>query len=252
MILEKKNGLNFEKLHTEFSSLLERYDAGKGFADLDKLSATLQVYAGAMREVSAKLENLDDAYSYRDLSNPIHHMVSRLKSLDSILGKLKRRNLPLTIESMQRNLRDIAGIRVICNYIDDVYTVSDLLSHQADVRVLRVKDYIKNPKPNGYRSLHLILTVPVYLLDGPHVTPVEVQLRTVAMDYWASLEHELRYKNSIPDSDAAEHARTLLGVADQLENVEETMQKLHHDIEENDKKILEQSPSVPKTIDVRV
>lgn len=252
MILEKKNGFNAERLHSEFSGLVERYGAGDGFQDLEKLSATLQIYAGAMREVSAKLENLDDAYIYRNLSNPIHHMVSRLKSLDSILGKLQRRGLPLTIASMQHNLRDIAGIRVICNYVDDVYTVSDLLSHQADVRVLRVKDYIKNPKPNGYRSLHLILMVPVYLLDGPHVTPVEVQLRTVAMDYWASLEHELRYKNSIPDSDAAQHAQTLLTVAQELQHVEETMQKLHHDIEENDKKILSQEKSLPKTIDVRV
>lgn len=252
MIPEKKTGFNVENLHSEFNELVERYGAGDGFTDLEKLAATLQVYAGAMREVSAKLENLDDAYSYRNLSNPIHHMVSRLKSLDSILGKLKRRGLPLTITSMQQNLRDIAGIRVICNYVDDVYTVSELLSRQADVRVLRVKDYIKNPKPNGYRSLHLILTVPVYLIDGPHVTPVEVQLRTVAMDYWASLEHELRYKNNIPDSDAAEHSKTLLGVAEELNHVETTMQKLHHDIEENDKKILEQEKSLPKTIDVRV
>lgn len=252
MIPEKKSSFNAEHMGTEFSELIKRYGAKQGFNDLEKLGATLQVYAGAMREVSAKLENLDDAYTFRNLSNPIHHMVSRLKSFDSILGKLKRRNLPLTITSMQKNLRDIAGVRVICNYIDDVYTVSDLLSHQADVRVLRVKDYIKHPKANGYRSLHLIITVPVYLLDGPHVTPVEVQFRTVAMDYWASLEHELRYKNSIPDSDAAAHAKTLLSVAKELRHVEETMQKLHHDIEENDKQILQREKALPKTIDVRV
>lgn len=252
MIPEKKSGVNVTNLKNEFGELITRYGAQEGFDDLEKLAAIMQVYAGAMREVSAKLENLDDAYTYRNLSNPIHHMVSRLKSFDSILGKLKRRNLPLTITSMQTNLRDIAGIRVICNYIDDVYTVSDLLSRQADVHVLRVKDYIRHPKPNGYRSLHLILTVPVYLLDGPHITPVEVQLRTVAMDYWASLEHELRYKNQIPDSDAAKHARTLLSVAKELRHVEETMQKLHHDIEENDRKILSQEKALPKQIDVRV
>ncbi|MCI1902332.1 MAG: GTP pyrophosphokinase family protein [Bifidobacteriaceae bacterium] len=210
--------------------MLQQFDAQKSFETLSKFTALMQVYAGAMREISTKLENLDDEFQYRDLPNPIHHMESRLKSLESILGKLQRRGLPLELESVKNNIRDIAGIRVICNYIDDVYEVADMLSKQSDVNVLRVKDYIKNPKPNGYRSLHIIYTVPVFLSDGPHVTPVEVQFRTIAMDYWASLEHQLRYKNTLPDTDIAEHSKALLACAQQLSHVENSMQEIHRDI----------------------
>ena len=143
----------------------------------------MQVYEGAMYEISTKLEILDSEFSMRFSHNPIHHMERRLKSVDSILGKLKHKNLPLTIDAIKDNLFDVAGIRVICNYRDDVYSVANYLSAQNDIQVLRVKDYIKNPKQNGYRSLHVIYAVPVFLSSGPHYTPVEVQLRTIAMDY---------------------------------------------------------------------
>lgn len=214
----------------QYESMLQQFNAQKTFDTLSQFSSMMQVYAGAMREISTKLENLDDEFQYRDLANPIHHMESRLKSLESILGKLKRRNLPLELSSVKNNIRDIAGIRVICNYIDDVYEVAELLSKQSDVKVLRVKDYIKDPKPNGYRSLHIIYTVPVFLSDGPHVTPVEVQFRTIAMDYWASLEHQLRYKNTLPDTDIAKHSKTLLECAQQLSSVENSMQEIHREI----------------------
>jgi putative GTP pyrophosphokinase len=234
MILERKKAPNIAQLGRQYSrqydSMLQEYDAQQSFEGLSKFSAMMQIYAGAMREISTKLENLDDEFQYRDLANPIHHMESRLKSLESILGKLQRKSLPLRIESVKDNIRDIAGIRVICNYIDDVYEVAELLSKQTDVSVLRVKDYIKNPKPNGYRSLHIIYTVPVFLSDGPHVTPVEVQFRTIAMDYWASLEHQLRYKNTLPDTDITKHSKTLLECAQQLGSVEIEMQNIHRDI----------------------
>lgn len=230
MILEREKGPNLAQLGRQYTGLLKEFGAQSSFDSLTQFSAMMQVYAGAMREISTKLENLDDEFQYKNISNPIHHMESRLKSLQSILAKLQRRGLPLEMKSIKNNIRDIAGIRVVCNYIDDVYRVSELLSKQSDVSVLRVKDYIKNPKPNGYRSLHIIYTVPVFLSEGPRVTPVEVQYRTIAMDYWASLEHQLRYKNSLPDADIAKHSATLLECSRQLSSVEESMQNIHRDI----------------------
>lgn len=230
MILEREKAPNIAQLGRRYQNLLKEFGAQNTFDNIAQFSSLMQVYSGAMREISTKLENLDDEFQYKNISNPIHHMESRLKSLESILGKLQRRSLPLEMASIKNNIRDIAGIRVVCNYLDDVYRVSELLSKQSDVAVLRVKDYIKEPKPNGYRSLHIIYTVPVFLSDGPHVTPVEVQYRTIAMDYWASLEHQLRYKNSLPDADVAKHSRTLLECADQLNSVERSMQEIHRDI----------------------
>ena len=169
----------------------------------------MQVYEGAMYEISTKLEILDDEFQVRFSHDPIHHMERRLKSVSSIIGKLERKGLPIGVNSIKDNLFDVAGIRVICNYRDDVYSVSNYLSSQSDIQVLRVKDYIKNPKQNGYRSLHVIYAVPVFLSSGAHYTPVEVQFRTIAMDFWASLEHELHYKLSeeIPDGVAEELAQ---------------------------------------------
>ena len=157
-------------------------------------------------------------------------MERRLKSVNSIIGKLERKGLPLNVNSIKDNLFDVAGIRVICNYRDDVYSVSNYLSSQSDIQVLRVKDYIKNPKQNGYRSLHVIYAVPVFLSSGAHYTPVEVQFRTIAMDYWASLEHALRYKTDLPDAKLNEHSQTLLDCARSLQNIEVQMQNIHRDI----------------------
>ena len=182
---------------------LENVDVGEGSLSPEQITEfidQMQVYEGAMYEISTKLEILDSEFQVRFSHNPIHHMERRLKSLNSILGKLQRRNLPLTVDAIKDNLFDVAGVRVICNYRDDVYSVANYLSAQSDIQVLRVKDYIKNPKQNGYRSLHVIYAVPVFLSSGPHYTPVEVQLRTIAMDYWASLEHALRYKTDLPDA----------------------------------------------------
>ena len=190
----------------------------------------MQVYEGAMYEISTKLEILDSEFQVRFSHDPIHHMERRLKSVNSILGKLERRGLPPTVDAMKDNLFDVAGIRVICNYRDDVYSVSNYLSAQNDISVLRVKDYIKSPKQNGYRSLHVIYAVPVFLSSGAHYTPVEVQFRTIAMDYWASLEHALRYKTDLPDAKLSEHSQTLLDCARSLQNIETQMQNIHRDI----------------------
>ena len=195
---------------------LKNVDVGEGSLSPEQITEfidQMQVYEGAMYEISTKLEILDSEFQVRFSHNPINHIERRLKSLNSILGKLQRRNLPLTVDAIKDNLFDVAGVRVICNYRDDVYSVANYLSAQSDIQVLRVKDYIKNPKQNGYRSLHVIYAVPVFLSSGPHYTPVEVQLRTIAMDYWASLEHALRYKTDLPDNKLAEHSQTLLDCA---------------------------------------
>ena len=174
----------------------------QGIAQLQEYQAMRQLYNGAIREITTKLENLDDEFSTRYAHNPIHHMESRLKSLKSIVGKLHRKGLPLTLASAQKELYDIAGVRVICNYIDDIYDLADMLCGQGDVAVLRRRDYIQEPKPNGYRSLHLTVRIPVFLSTGSVGVPVEIQIRTIAMDFWASLEHQLRYKaeHTVPPS----------------------------------------------------
>ena len=174
----------------------------QGIAQLQEYQAMRQLYNGAIREITTKLENLDDEFSTRYAHNPIHHMESRLKSLKSIVGKLQRKGLPLTLASAQKELYDIAGVRVICNYIDDIYDLADMLCGQGDVAVLRRRDYIQEPKPNGYRSLHLTVRIPVFLSTGSVGVPVEIQIRTIALDFWASLEHQLRYKaeHTVPPS----------------------------------------------------
>jgi len=155
----------------------------------------MQLYDAAVREVRTKLEILDSEFKVRYRRNPIHHIDSRLKSRESIQGKLKRKGLPETIEAAEENLTDIAGIRVICNYVDDIYLVAKLLTRQRDVELVEEKDYIKDPKESGYRSLHLVIRIPVFLSSHSEMVPVEVQIRTIAMDFWASLEHQLRYKS---------------------------------------------------------
>lgn len=197
---------------------------------IDEFVNMMQIYEGAMYEISTKLEILDSEFQVRFSHDPIHHMERRLKSVHSIFEKLQRRQLDISTRSIRDNLFDVAGIRVICNYCDDVYSVAQYLSKQTDIQVLQVKDYIKNPKPNGYRSLHVIYAVPVFLSSGAHYTPVEVQFRTIAMDYWASLEHALRYKAGLPDAKLAEHSQTLLDCAHSLQNIETQMQGIHRDI----------------------
>ena len=164
-------------------------------------------YQSALREVRTKLEILDDEFQMRHSRNPIHHMESRIKSPQSIAQKLKRKGLPITPQAAMENLNDIAGIRVVCAYLNDTYAIGEMLTGQDDIQLVQMRDYIASPKPNGYRSLHLIVRVPVFLSEGKLLLPVEVQIRTIAMDFWASLEHQLRYKS---DSDVSEKLREQL------------------------------------------
>lgn len=153
-------------------------------------------YRAAIKEVRTKIEILSEDFAVRHDYNPIHHMERRLKIPASIEEKLERLGKDISIEAARDNIFDIAGIRVVCNFVDDVYNVADMLINQQDVTLITRKDYIANPKPNGYRSLHLVVSVPVYLMNGMQEVPVEIQIRTVAMDFWASLEHQLRYKKT--------------------------------------------------------
>lgn len=154
----------------------------------------MSYYRCAMMEVSTKFNVIDEELSLQYDRNPIEAIKTRLKSPESIMDKLSRRGLPFSAESIEQNLNDIAGVRVICAYISDIYMLRDALLRQDDIVLLQEKDYIKNPKPNGYRSLHLIVETPIFLHDQKKQMRVEVQFRTMAMDWWASVEHKLRYK----------------------------------------------------------
>ena len=160
------------------------------------------IYEAAIREINARLQTLDDDFSFRYQHNPIHHIESRVKSLNSIVWKLHGTGIPISIDNAKKNLHDIAGVRVVCRYVDDIYRIADLLLAQDDISLILEKNYIKNPKPNGYRSLHIVVDVPVYVSQGKLFIPVEIQIRTVAMDFWATLEHGIRYKatDEVPQS----------------------------------------------------
>lgn len=162
------------------------------FIDLEHL------YTSAAEIVKTQLSIYDSEFKVKFKRNPIHSIDSRIKSPESIVGKLQKKGLELSVQSAQRNLMDIAGVRVICYYIDDIYAISELLALQGEYKIVKVKDYIKNPKSSGYRSLHVIIMVPVYRATQKSEVPVEIQIRTIAMDFWASLEHQLHYKTKSP------------------------------------------------------
>ena len=182
-------------------------------------------YRYALRDMSAKLENLDDYCELTFKHNPIHHIESRIKTPNSILEKIRRRGKDLTIENLKTYIYDIAGIRVICNYINDIYQIVDLLNKQKDIEVMLTKDYITQPKDTGYRSLHIVFNIKIYLDNKEILTPVEVQFRTIAMDMWASLEHELRYKTDNHLSD--EKIELLKKYSKELYEIDLGMQSLY-------------------------
>lgn len=159
------------------------------------IDPVLRMYNAAMSVATARLEIIKDEFKYRKLRCPIHHIDTRLKSAQSILGKLQKKDMALTLSAACNNIYDIAGIRVICPYIKDVYLIRDRILAQDDIIVMRLKDYIAEPKENGYRSLHMLIRVPVYFMNKKQMVPVELQIRTQAMDLWASLEHDIKYKS---------------------------------------------------------
>jgi len=161
-----------------------------------KLQQLMSYYKCAIMEIETKFKVLDEEYSLQHDRNPINSIKGRLKKIPSIMEKLERKGYEVSVESIEKNLNDIAGIRVVCSFEEDVYTLADALLRQDDITLIRKKDYIKEPKVNGYRSLHLIVSVPIFLNNEKRIMKVEIQLRTIAMDCWASLEHQLRYKKS--------------------------------------------------------
>ena len=165
-----------------------------GFDQIDQWKSLMFLYSSALKEINVKIEILNNEFIQIYNYNPIEHVKSRLKTPESIVKKLKRMGAEVNVVNMTEKISDIAGIRIICSFTSDIYQIADMISRQRDVTVLYIKDYIKNPKPNGYKSYHMVVTIPVYLTDGPVETKVEIQIRTVAMDFWASLEHKIYYK----------------------------------------------------------
>ena len=183
-----------------------------------------------IKEVRTKLEILSDEMELQYSRNPIESIKSRIKTLKSISDKLRRRNLPVTVDAARQELFDIAGVRVICTFVDDVYRVADMLSKQSDVKVLFVKDYIHNPKPNGYRSYHMIVEIPVFFSNHTERVKVEVQIRTIAMDFWATLEHQLNYKKDLQGSE--EVSDRLAACAESIASVDQEMQEIRRMVEQ--------------------
>ena len=187
------------------------------------------LYNAALQEVNTKIEILNDEFLHIHNYNPIEHVKSRIKSPESIVKKLRRHGHEVTIESMQQHLNDIAGIRIICSFTSDIYQIAQMISNQSDVKVLTVKDYIASPKPNGYKSYHLVVLIPIFLSDGRVDTKVEIQIRTIAMDFWASLEHKIYYKF---EGNAPEQIRAdLKDCADIVEMLDERMLNLNEMIQ---------------------
>ena len=199
-------------------------------ADFDPVYSMLMDYQCAVMEVETKFNVLNNRLSLQDEHNPIESIKSRVKSLDSIIRKLEKLGLPITIESAAENLQDIAGVRVVCSFVDDIYRIEECFLAQEDVTLIKRKDYIKNPKPSGYRSLHLIIKTPVYTENGKKDMFVEIQMRTIAMDFWASLEHKLRYKKDINPRTAEQLAEELVSCAEESAKLDEKMLRIREQI----------------------
>ena len=233
MYVERKPSLYIEELRSEFKENIDKFKNGDeafdklvGFVELDHL------YSSALKEVSTKLDILDDNFNHIYKHNPIHHMERRVKEMTSLVKKLQRKGLTIDAETAKTNILDIAGIRVVCNYLEDIYVIEKLLLKQEDVKLLKRKDYIEHPKENGYRSLHIVVSIPVFLADRVEATPVEIQIRTIGMDMWASLEHKIRYKNNTNTED---YKDKLKECAVEISDVEAKMQTIHSDIQDKDK-----------------
>ena len=227
MILERKNRLNIEQIMTDAKNVLPDDLSSEEVAQMVMdILVMQQLNNAAIREICTKLEILDEEFRILYSHNPIHHIESRLKSMRSIAKKLLIKRQPLNARSAMDNLTDIAGVRVICHYVEEVYAISELLSKQDDISVLKRADYIKEPKANGYRSLHLVVSVPVFLSEQTRYIPVEVQIRTIGMDFWASLEHKLRYKAHVEVKDAL--SAELIECASEISAVDLKMQAIHN------------------------
>lgn len=202
-----------------------RKNSGEGlFDETRQFEELMMMYDCAIRQVQTKLEILDEEFSVRYRRNPISSIESRVKSPMSIYRKLKKRDQEISVKSIVRNLNDVAGVRVICNFIDDIYDIARMLGRQDDLKVITIKDYIRNPKENGYRSYHMIVEIPVYFSKTTRFIRVEIQIRTIAMNFWASLEHQIRYKKTLPgDVDLNEISQELRQCADTIAETDRKM-----------------------------
>lgn len=201
------------------------------FEQIVNFRELMMVYHSAIREITTKLEILNDELSLTRSKNPIQFIKSRIKQPVSIVNKLQKLEKEITVESIMTSLNDVAGIRVVCSFIDDVYKISDMLTKQDDIVLIEAKDYIKNPKPNGYRSYHLIIEIPVFFSNKKESVRVEIQIRTSAMDFWASLEHELKYKKNFKEAKSIEDE--LKSCAETIADTDLRMMNLRNKIENN-------------------
>ena len=196
-----------------------------------KFGDLMMMYRCAIREVQTKLEVLDDEFSVENKRNPISFIKTRIKNPQSIYNKLQKLGYEFTAKNIQEQLNDVAGVRVVCAFIDDIYTIANLIAEQDDIKVIKIKDYIKNPKPNGYRSYHMIVEIPVFFSKGKTPMRVELQIRTNGMDFWATLEHQLRYKKGIEDLPGYDEiSKELLLSAQSVIETENEMQRIKNKI----------------------
>ena len=201
-------------------------------SQIETWQEVILVYNAALKQINTKLEILNDEFQHVHQYNPIEHIKSRIKTSESIVKKLRRHGYESTIENMVKYVNDIAGIRVICSFTSDIYRIAEMIRLQNDIHVIAVKDYIRLPKASGYKSYHMLVTVPVFLSDRTVDVKVEIQIRTVAMDFWASLEHKMRYKKNIPENHVKYLQDELYDCARQSAELDNRMQNIRNLIAE--------------------
>lgn len=223
IIISKREEFFREHIMTdEFMDMLHK--------NMEPMKTLITYYKCAIMEIETKFKVLNEEFSLEYDRNPIESIKSRIKSTESLAKKVRDKNIPINIESIEENIHDIAGVRVVCSFPEDIYMLAECLLKQDDITLIEKKDYIKNPKANGYRSLHLIISVPIFLQNEKKNMKVEVQLRTIAMDFWASLEHKLRYKKKISDDIAAQLAYELKDCAEKSAQLDKHMQDIREQL----------------------
>lgn len=238
-INERKHGMIIDELKKQGKALLDARrdnfvrqsllsDEFLNFMQQNKkpFDLLMSYYECAIMEIETKFRVLNHELSLEYDNNPIESIKTRVKSYDSILKKIRRKNIPLNLQAIEENLKDIAGVRVICSFPDDIYKLAESFLKQDDITLIERKDYIKNPKPSGYRSLHLIVQVPIFLQNEKKMVNVEVQFRTIAMDFWASLDHKMRYKKELSDEEVEILQEELYDCAEQSAALDERMQRI--------------------------
>ncbi len=226
-----KNDIDTAKIAETAVKFLNENTVKEMWTSVENFRTIMSYYKCALLEVETKFRVLNEQFSLQHERNPIESIKTRIKSPESISEKLIRRGLPISLNSVENEIYDIAGIRVICSFIDDIYMLADCLLQQDDITLITKKDYIKNPKENGYRSLHLVVEVPIFLQNEKRIMKVEVQLRTIAMEFWANLEHKLRYKKHLPEDVLSVTSNELLNCAEMSSQLDLRMQRVKNIIE---------------------